>query len=385
MSDDPELRLAVVGVGRMGAVHAKDLLAGKVARARLVAVCDTDPGALARFPELQRFASSRDLIASGLVDAVLIATPHYDHTPIAIEALAAGLHVLSEKPLAVHKADCLKMIAAYEQRPKASQVFAEMFNLRADPRFIKLRQLIASGQLGTLRRMNWIITDWFRTEAYYRSGGWRATWGGEGGGVLLNQCPHNLDLWQWLFGMPARVQAFCGFGRFHEIEVEDQVTAYLEYQSGATGVFVTSTGEAPGSNRLEVVGDLGKVVLEHGALVFTKNEVSMTDFVKTSPDRYRIPKTATEQLQIAVGGPWHNVITQNFVSAILEGEPLIAPAREGLASVELSNAMIYSALTKQVVELPLDAEAYAEQLTRLVKDSRYVKPERARAKSDDLA
>ena len=379
------VRIGIVGVGSMGAVHAKDMLAGKISRATLSAVCDTDPEALARFPEPKQFASSQALIASGSVDAVLIATPHYDHTPIAIDALAAGLHVLTEKPLAVHKADCQKMLLAYEQRPKRSQVFAEMFNLRADPRFIALRALIQAGQLGTLRRVNWIITDWFRTEAYYRSGGWRATWRGEGGGALLNQCPHNLDLWQWLFGMPVRVHAFCGFGRFHDIEVEDQVTAYLEYESGASGVFVTTTGEAPGTNRLEVAGDLGKVVLDADGLRFTRNEASMMDVLKHSPDRYTMPKTTTEVTPLAPGGPWHNVITQNFVNAILDGEVLIAPAHEGLASVELSNAMIYSGLTKKTVELPLDAEMYAAELSRLVKDSRYVKPELVRPKSDDMA
>ena len=385
MSKNKNLRLAVVGVGSMGAVHAKDMLEGKISRAELVAVCDTDAEALARFPDVKGFASSRELIASGLVDAVLIATPHYDHTPIAIEALAAGLHVLTEKPLAVHKADCEKMLAAYAKRPNAAQVFAEMFNLRADPRFIKLRELIRAGELGTLRRINWIITDWFRTEAYYRSGGWRATWRGEGGGALLNQCPHNLDLWQWLFGMPARVHAFCGFGRFHDIEVEDQVTAYLEYEGGTTGVFVTTTGEAPGTNRLEVAGDLGKIVLDSEGLRFTKNETSMMEFLKHSPDRYATPKTTTELIAIAPGGPWHNVITQNFVDAILDGVPLIAPAHEGLASVELSNAMIYSGLSKKTVELPLDAAVYAEELGRLVRESRYVKQEVVRAKTDDMA
>jgi predicted dehydrogenase len=370
MAEKRDLRIAIVGVGSMGAVHAKDMLEGKVTRARLVAVCDTDPAALARLPDVKHFTSSQDLIASGLADAVLIATPHYDHTPTAIAALRAGLHVLTEKPLAVHKADCQRMLAAYAARPKPTQVFAEMFNLRADPRFIKLRELIFSGQLGTLRRMNWITTDCFRTEAYYRSGGWRATWRGEGGGALLNQCPHNLDLWQWLFGMPARVHAFCGFGRFHEIEVEDQVTAYLEYESGASGVFVTTTGEAPGTNRLEVAGDLGKIVLDAAGLSFTKNEVSMMDFIKGSPDRSTRPKTTTELIPFTFGGPWHNAITQNFVNAILDGEALIAPAHEGVASVELSNAMIYSGLTKKTVELPLDAEAYALALARLVKESR---------------
>jgi predicted dehydrogenase len=360
-------------------VHARSLIEGQVSRAKLAAVCDIDPAALARSPEVPRFASSRELLASRSVDAILIATPHYDHAPIAVEALGAGLHVLTEKPLAVHKADGQKMLAAYAERPNAAQVFAEMFNLRADPRFIKLRELITRGELGALRRINWIITDWFRTEAYYRSGGWRATWRGEGGGALLNQCPHNLDLWQWLFGMPARVQAFCGFGRFHEIEVEDQVTAYLEYANGMTGVFVTSTAEAPGTNRLEVVGDLGKIVLESDGLRFTRNEVSMLEVLKHSPDRYARPKTTTEFWPMPPPGPLHQILTQNFVDAILDGTPLIAPAPEGLASVELANAMIYSGLKKQPVEFPLDAAVYAEELARLVANSRHARAERARA------
>jgi len=380
MSDN--LRLGIIGVGNMGALHARDLLAGKVARAKLTAVCDSEPQALARFPGLSQYARSEELIASGEVDAVLIATPHYDHTPIAIAALAAGLHVLTEKPLAVHKADCVKMIAAYENRPKRTQVFAEMFNLRADPRFLKLRSLIQAGELGELRRINWIITTWFRTEAYYRSSDWRATWRGEGGGILLNQCPHNLDLWQWLFGMPERVHAFCGFGTFHDIEVEDRVTAYLEYPGGTSGVFVTTTGEAPGTNRLEVVGDLGKIVLDSEGLEFTRNESSMMEFVKHSPERYAMPKTTTELIPLKGGVALHNVITQNFVNAILDGEPLIAPAREGIFSVELSNAMIYSSLTKKTIELPLDAEAYAYELARMIEQSRHVKPTPQRAKHD---
>ena len=374
MSEHRQVRIAVVGVGSMGAVHARELSLGNIPRATLSAVCDSDPQALLRFPGVPSFPDSRALLAAGAADAILIATPHYDHTPLAIEALAAGWHVLTEKPLAVHKADCLRMLEAYEKRPKAGQVFAEMFNQRTDPRFLKLRELIVSGELGTLRRMNWIITDWFRTEAYYRSGGWRATWRGEGGGVLLNQCPHNLDLWQWLFGMPKSVHAFCGFGSFHDIEVEDRVTAYLEYGHGTSGVFVTTTGEAPGTNRLEVVGDLGKVILDASGLELTRNQVSMMDYVKNSPDRYTRPPATTEHIALPAGGGQHNRIITNFTNAILDGEPLIAPAREGVASVELSNAMIYSGLTKQTVELPLDPALYAAELERLVKSSRYVKP-----------
>ena len=385
MVEDRKVRIAVVGVGSMGAVHARELLLGKIPRATLSAVCDSDPEALARFPSVPGFADSASLLSAGVADAVLIATPHYDHTPLTIEALAAGLHVLTEKPLAVHKADCLRMLEAYEQRPNEAQVFAEMFNQRTDPRFLKLRELITQGELGTLRRMNWIITDWFRTEAYYRSGGWRATWRGEGGGALLNQCPHSLDLWQWLFGMPKRVHAFCGFGTFHDIEVEDRVTAYLEYEQGTSGVFVTTTGEAPGTNRLEVAGDLGKVILDSDGLEFTRNQASMMDFVKNSPDRYTRPASSTLRIPLLAGGGQHNAIITNFSNAILDGEALIAPALEGVRSVELSNAMIYSGLTKQTVELPLDPALYAAELERLVKNSRYVKPTVQRANSDDMS
>jgi predicted dehydrogenase len=366
----PDLRIAVVGVGNVGASHARELLQGKVRRATLSAVCDTKPEALARFPGVPGFASQSALLTAGLADALLIATPHYDHTPLAIEALGAGLHVMVEKPLAVHQADALQMLAAYEQRPKSSQLFAEMLVLRTDPRFLRLRALIQSGELGALRRMHWVITDCLRTDAYYRSSSWRATWRGEGGGVLLNQCPHSLDLWQWLFGMPARVHAFCGFGRMHEIAVEDQVTAYLEYESGTNGVYVASTGEAPGSNYLEVVGDLGKVVVERQGLKVTRNRTSTLELLRTGPARLPATSAPTEDIPLAHGPSPLTGMIQNFVNAILEGEPLVAPASEGLRSVELANAMIYSGITKQTVQLPLAPALYMAELARLIERER---------------
>jgi len=354
----------------MGATHARALAEGRVPRATLAAVSDTDPAALARFPGVPAFANAALLLDSGLLDALLIATPHYSHTPLSIAALSRGLHVLTEKPLAVHKADCLAMLAAYERRPRQAQVFAEMLNLRVEPRFLALRRKLQAGELGLVQRINWINTDWFRTDAYYRSGDWRATWRGEGGGVLLNQCPHVLDLWQWLFGMPRRVHAFCEFGRFHAIEVEDQVTAYLEYESGKSGVFVTSTAESPGTNRLEVAGELGKLVLEGDRLTFTQNASSMTEFLKSSPEPNARPKTVTEELRFAPADNGRLTLMKNFVDAILDGEALIAPASEGLASVELANAMLYSSLQRQTIDLPLDPALYANELARLVEGSR---------------
>jgi predicted dehydrogenase len=366
----PFIRVGIVGLGNMGSVHARELQAGRVTGARLVAVCDIDPDRLAAFGDVPGFVDSAELIRSGLADSVLVATPHYDHTPITIDALGQGLHVLCEKPLAVHKADCESMLDAYARRPNAKQVFAEMLNQRTDPLYGRLRSLVRAGELGDVQRIQWTITDWFRPEAYYRSSNWRATWRGEGGGLLSNQCPHNLDLWQWIFGMPRSVRAFCGFGRFHAIEVEDQVTAYLEYASGATGVFIASTGEAPGTNRLEVAAERGKVVLEGGTFSFTRNEVPASEFSRTTREPFSAPPVWNIQVPVSSRGSQHLGILQNFANAIREGEPLLAPAIEGIHGVELANAMIYSALKAETVSLPLDADVYATELERLIVESR---------------
>jgi predicted dehydrogenase len=240
-----KIRLGIIGAGNMGGQHARSILEGNVPRLELVAIADRVPDKLKPFANLKTFDDGKKLLRYQGLDAVLIATPHYDHTTLGVAALQRGLHVVVEKPISVHKADCEKLIAAYEARPNKSQVCAAMFNQRTDKFYIKIREMVHSGALGELRRVNWIISNWFRTEAYYASGGWRATWAGEGGGVLLNQCPHNLDLFQWMFGMPTKVRAFCRIGRYHNIEVEDDVTAYLEYASGATGIFITSTAKPP--------------------------------------------------------------------------------------------------------------------------------------------
>jgi predicted dehydrogenase len=378
-----EVRLGVIGLGNMGRAHAWSLQNGKIANARLAAVCDVSAENVAAYPGAKAFADTASLIGSGEVDAVLIATPHYSHTTIGIEALDAGLHVLVEKPISVHKADCERLIAAYKP---GRQIFAAMFNQRTDPYYRKLRDLIHGGELGRLRRINWIITDWFRTEAYYASGGWRATWAGEGGGVLLNQCPHQLDLWQWLFGMPARVRAHCSIGRYHDIEVEDDVTAYLEYGDGATGVFITSTGEAPGTNRLEVAAERGRVVIEKDRFLFTRNEVPMSEFSRTTSEKFSRPGVWEVEIPVSGHGGQHNEILQNFVDAILGGKELIAPASEGIHSVELGNAILYSSLNGETVEMPLDSAAYERFLKKKIEASTHVKRVAAeQAPAEDFA
>ena len=365
-----KLRLGVIGLGNMGKFHADYLVQNKVPRCTLAALASSSAEKLARFPGVQQFATGEEMIASGAVDAVLIATPHYSHTTLGIAAFDAGLHVLVEKPISVHKADAERLMAAAK---RSGRVFAAMFQLRVEPRYKKLKKLIEEGELGEIVRVNWIITDWFRTESYYASGGWRATWRGEGGGALLNQCPHQIDLMHWLCGTPRRVRGFCQFGRYHEIEVEDDVTVFFEFDSGATGLFVTCTGEAPGTNRFEISGTRGKVVLENGRLSFTRNESDMRTFSKTATSGFARPEVWNIEIPADNATNQHAAVVQNFTEAILDGTTLLAPGEEGLRSVEFANAALYSTWTDRTVTLPLDGGLYEAALQEKIAKSTHQK------------
>jgi len=367
------VRLGIIGMGNIGSHHANYLLAGKVKRCELKAVSATSADKLLSYQKrgLKTFDDGEELIRSGEVDAVIIATPHYQHTTLGIAALKAGLHVMVEKPISAHKADAERLIAVRRQHPR--QVFGTMFQLRIEPRYAKIKKLIVDGDLGQIVRFSWIITDWFRTEAYYASGGWRATWKGEGGGVLINQCLHQLDMLQWLLGMPARVRSFVQLGRFHHIEVEDNVTAYMEFPNKGSGVFVSTTGEAPGTNRLEIIGEMGKLVLENDKLTFVRNEISMFEQCKSSKLGFQKPEVWNVEIPFASDPARHATVTQNFVDAILDSVPLIAPGEDGIHSVELANALLYSGLMNQTIELPLDGAAYEKKLNELVAASKFEK------------
>jgi predicted dehydrogenase len=368
-----KVKIAVVGIGNIGTLHLRNI--ENEPKVELTAVCDIVPekadAAAAKYG-VKAYYDSDALLVDKVCDAVIIGTPHYDHTTIGIAAMDAGHHVLVEKPISVHKADAERLIAAHKRNPET--VFAAMFNQRTDPYYQKIRHIVTSGELGKLLRVNWIITSWFRTQTYYDSGGWRATWGGEGGGVLLNQCPHNLDLLQWITGMPTKVRGFCDIGKRHNIEVEDEVTAFLEYPEGCTGLFVTSTGEAPGTNRLEIAGDQGKLVYENSKITYIRNEIPATEFLQTSEESFARPPVWHVEIPVSGGhGRQHAGILENFADAILMDAPLIAPAEEGLHSVELANAMLYSSLQGEPVAMPLDAEAYEAKLQELIASSTFKK------------
>ncbi|WP_282936172.1 Gfo/Idh/MocA family oxidoreductase [Paenibacillus sp. RC67] len=371
------VRYGIIGVGNMGRAHAISLL-GEIKNAELAAVCDTSKERLEWAEEnlpadVRRYSSPEELIKAKTVDAVLIATPHYDHPTLAIDALNAGYHVLIEKPAGVYTKAVQEMNDTAAAHPELK--FGIMYNQRTNPLYQKLRELIQSGELGEIRRTNWIITNWYRTQHYYNSGGWRATWGGEGGGVLLNQDPHQLDLWQWITGMmPKRVRAFCHFGKYRDIEVEDDVTAFVEYENSATGLFITTTGEAPGTNRFEINGDNGKIVVENGTLTFWRLRTPEPKFNAEFAGGFGTPECWKCEIPVKPGGgDQHKGILQNFTNAILHNEPLLAPGEEGILGLTLSNAMYLSSWTDNWVELPIDADLFHEKLMEKIKNSTFQK------------
>lgn len=371
------VRIGIIGIGGMGRGHAGYLSAGEIPGAKLAAVADLSPAALdwakdKLGDDVARFETPEALMDSGLVDGVIIATPHYFHPPLAIAALKKGMHALVEKPAGVYVKQVREMNAVAAE---SDRVFGIMFNQRTRPIHQKVKEFVASGELGEIRRTQYIITDWFRTQSYYDSGGWRATWAGEGGGVLVNQCPHNLDLWQWICGMPSRIRAFCGFGRFHNIEVEDSVTAYAEYPNGATGVFITTTGEAPGSSSLEIIGDRGRLRMEGNTLTFWRTASPVQEFLDTCPRGFDKPETWKCDIPVSGrGNPnEHGEIVKNWCAAIRDGKPLLASGAEGINGVQLANAMLLSAWTDTWANIPTDEEKYYELLQEKIKNSTFEK------------
>ena len=368
-----KVRFGIIGIGNMGSAHVHNVR--NAARCELRAVCDRNAAAFDRIDPairtgLRCYNDAGQLFADPEIDAVLIAVPHYFHPDLTIAALRDGKHVLVEKPIAVHKAEALRLIAEAAKYPDL--VKALMFNQRTQPAHRKLKELLGSGELGAIRRITWIVTDWFRTQSYYDSGDWRASWRGEGGGVLLNQCPHQLELFQWFFGMPDKVRATVKLGKYHDIEVEDEVNAFLEYADGKTANFISTTGEAPGVNRLEIAAERGLLTLEKGQLHLRRNEFEMGEYIRTSPRGFAAPECWNCEIPIYAAAPnGHQAVIENLAAAILEHQPLIAPLAEGVRGLELGNAMLYSGLNDLTVKMPLDAEAYAAMLCKLVQASRW--------------
>jgi len=369
-----KIRLGIIGVGNMGMQVSQFVaLKKECPEITLNAICDYKEErrqwAAKTFEglDIPLFADAEEMMKSGLIDAVYIATPHYDHPVLAMKAFGYGLHVMLEKPAGVYTKAVREMNEAAE---KAGVVFAMMFQTRTSKAFQKVKQLLESGQYGQIRSVNWLITNWYRTQGYYDSGSWRATWAGEGGGVLLNQCPHQLDLWQWICGMPVKVQSKIKYGKWHDIEVDDDVTTFVEYENGATGVFITTTGDGKGTNRFEVQMDGAKLVVEDDKLTVTEFEMKESEFTKTNTEVFGMVKTHNLEIEIESKNPQHIGVVNAWAGKILHGTPLIAEGAEGLKGVILSNAMHLSDFLGREVEIPFDEDLYYEELMKRVATSK---------------
>lgn len=369
-----KIKLGISGIGNMGSGHANNIKAGKCPDFEITGIADNNPERLewaksqAFGASISYFSNAIDMLDSGLIDACLIAVPHYDHPVFAIECMKRSIHVMVEKPAGVYTKQAREMNEEAKLHPEV--IFGMMFNQRTNCVYRKLKELVDSGKYGRIRRTNWLITDWYRPQAYYNSGGWRATWSGEGGGVLLNQCPHQLDLWQWICGMPVRVQAHVHFGKWHDIEVEDDVTAYVEYENGATGVFITTTGDGRGTNRFEIQMDKAKFVVEDGKLIMEEFEMSEPEYSKTNTSPFGFIKAVRTEVKTDGSNLQHVGVLNAWADAILRGGKLVAEGCEGIRSLTLSNAIHLSAFLGKMVEIPFDETLYYNELMRRVETSK---------------
>ena len=360
------IKYGIVGIGGMGANHANLFLKNKVKNGCLAAICDTNKKFSKNFPDIPFYIDTSNFFDKNLIDVAIIATPHGSHISLGKQALENNINIIIEKPLAVTIKQCREFI---DISKKYNAEFGIMLNQRTNPAFIKLKNMITNGELGKIHRYQWTITDWFRTNYYYDVSNWRATWKGEGGGVLMNQSIHQLDLCQWLFGMPHSVITDMNLGRFHNIEVEDEVTSIMKYKDGSKGLFTTTTGEAPGVNRLEIASDFGLVVFEDNCITWKKLKESTTSFIKNSKTlfdmpsfkilKFKFPNEEDEHIE-------HNRILQNFTNFLLGKENLHVPGNQGKNSVELINAMILSGLEAKEITLPLNEEKYENKLNQMI-------------------
>ncbi len=373
-----KIKLGIIGYGNMGTAHVNNIMGGKTPNVELVAMCDENSArrkAFAeKYPEISLFDNAEDMFKSGLIDSVLIAVPHYDHPRLAIMAFDYNLNVLTEKPAGVYTKQVLEMNEAAQ---KSDKLFGIMYNQRTNPVYQKLRDMIKRGELGHIKRITWIITDWYRPQAYHDSSTWRSTWKSEGGGALINQNPHQLDLWQWMFGMPDRIFAKASFGKYYDIEVEDDVMAFFEYDNGTTGEYITSTGEAPGTNRLEIACDMGKIVIENNKIVFTRNVISEREHNKINTQPFATPEHWFCDIPADFsGGEQHVGILKNFASGVLNGTQLLAPGEEGINGLTISNAIHLSAWTGETVDVKnFPHDKFYNMLQDKIKNSTVVKKE----------
>ncbi|WP_136610958.1 Gfo/Idh/MocA family protein [Sinomonas albida] len=375
-----KVRLGLAGFGHQGSGYAARIAEGKVPNLELVAVMDIDPErralAAERHPDATVFDNYTAMLESGEIEAVIVTAPHYFHPPMGIEALEHGLHVLVDKPAGVYTKQVLELNAVAASKPELT--FAIMFNQRTSPLYSKIKEILDAGQLGAIRRTNWLNTNWYRPQAYYNQSDWRATWGGEGGGILVNQSPHNLDMWQWLCGVPKSVFAKATFGFRRDIEVEDEVLVVIDYGNGAYGTYSAGTHELVGTDRLEITGDRGKIVVTDAktldVTLYKRSEQEINASIgpgeiwKMTSGEFDPEEYFTHEV-LEFDNAWsgqHERVLQNFGANILDGTPLIAPGSDGVMGVRLANAIHLSAWTGKEVPIDFDDDEFLAELNKKI-------------------
>ena len=381
-----KVRIGIIGLGAQGSMYAKFITDGLVPNMEIGAIADIDPAkadvAAAQYPDVPFFSDYLAMIDSGSVDAVVTCVPHFLHPQIGIEALERDIHALVEKPAGVYTKQVAALNAYALTKPELS--FGIMFNQRNNPLYIRLKEIVDGGEIGNILRSNWIITNWWRPQGYYDQSAWRATWGGEGGGVLVNQAPHQLDLWQWICGVPKSVYSKVAYGYRRNIAVEDEVTALVDYGNGATGVFITATHEMTGTDRFEIVGDQGKIVVENSKTATVTRLKRPERELSESMDMNDVMKLFMGQLNTddyyeqeiiefdSVWGAQHAGVLENFAANILDGTPLLAPGSDGIKGVRLANAIHLSSWTGREVSLDFDEDEFIAELNaRIVTEDKF--------------
>ncbi|MBO0961613.1 Gfo/Idh/MocA family oxidoreductase [Neobacillus sp. MM2021_6] len=380
-----DVRLGIIGLGAEGGMYANFIAEGKVQNMVIGAICDNDPAkkqvAEEKYPGVPFYDNYIDMLESGDVDAVVTTVPHYLHPEMGIEALKRNLHALVEKPAGVYTKQVKELNDFAAAKPELK--FAIFFNQRTNPLYKKVKELIDNGEIGNIRSTNWIITTWWRPQGYYNQSEWRATWGGEGGGVLVNQAPHQIDLLQWICGMPKKVYAKLNFGYQRDIVVEDDVTAVFDYGNGATGVFVTKTHDVVGTDRLEIHGDKGKIVVDDSKKITIKRlnkpedemsaTMSMQDVMSIFMGGGQGDIFTEEVIEFeSVWGGQHIAVLEDFASAIVNGTPLLAPGSDGINGVRLANAMHLSSWLGKEIDVPFDEDLFLEELNkRIAEEGKY--------------
>ncbi|MDD4316092.1 MAG: Gfo/Idh/MocA family oxidoreductase [Clostridia bacterium] len=368
--------IAVIGIGRIGSVHARNLKKGKVTGARLVAICDVQKQAYSTFCEKYGFIPCYEDYKLMLEEikprAVIIATEHYFHTEIAEYCIENGVDVLVEKPVGVTTEAVKKLIAVSKSHPEVKA--AVMYNQRTNPLYARAKRLVKSGALGKVVRINYIITDWYRSQAYYNEGGWRASFCGEGGGALINQCIHQLDLLQWIAGMPKSVWVRA-FTKNRNITVENDVTALFRYEDDVFCSFSASTHELRGTNRLEIAGDKGRIVIDGLRMKYYAFAKSEGEINASTQNGYGAVQRKTLRYSyfrfkfVARLGEQRKLI-QNFVNSLNNNSPLLSPLTDGLNAVELINAAYLSAWENKEIAIPIDDRNYVDMLSSKIAEEK---------------